>query len=222
MSNVRRRMRGIVVDLDDTLLDERAATRSALEAFLTVTRSAWQAESEAQALARWRKLSADHWLRFEQGHISFEDQRRARVREFLRIELSDSEADRAFEPYRTAYEASWSLFPECQAFLKRTASIPKVIVTNGERSQQLRKVKATGLLEHVLGVVTPMDCGHWKPRPEIFLAALAILQLSPGECLMIGDDAVRDIEPAMRLGMKCFQVQYGNPYRSLLQAVPDA
>lgn len=212
-------MRGILLDLDDTLLDDRSATRSALSAFLVVHRSAWDDESEEQALLRWRDISNHHWQRFEDGETTFVDQRRARVRDFLRRSLTDGEADYALEPYRRAYEASWTLVSECHSFIEQTANIPKVIVTNGERTQQQRKIHATGLHHHVVGVVTPMDCGHWKPRPEIFLAALGMLKLDAHQCLMIGDDPIRDIEPARQLGMKCFQVQPDDSRRGLLGAI---
>jgi putative hydrolase of the HAD superfamily len=160
-----------------------------------------------------------HWRRFEEGQISFHDQRRARVREFLALPFSDIEADLAFEPYRAAYEASWSLVTECRLFLERTANIPKVIVTNGDKAQQMSKVRVTGLHQHVVGVVTPEDCGFWKPHYEIFLAALSLLRQSPEHCLMIGDDWVRDIQPALQLGMQCFQVESGNPVMGLSSAI---
>lgn len=135
------------------------------------------------------------------------EQRRCRVRDFLGRQLTDEEADEAFLPYAKAYERSWKLLPAAEEFLERTRHIPKVIITNGERGQQLNKVRVTGLSEHVIGVVTPSDCGHWKPHPKIFLAALTMLGATGAECLMVGDDLVRDIEPARKLGMRCFIVE---------------
>ena len=123
--------------------------------------------------------------------------------------MTDEEADKAYEPYGRAYEESWQLLPGVQEFLRRTTHLPKVIVTNGERSQQLRKARTLGLAEHVRGVVTPADCGYWKPHANIFLAALKLLRVHPGECLMIGDDPIRDIEPARRLGMRSLLVEAG-------------
>ncbi|MEQ1601885.1 MAG: HAD family hydrolase [Methylophilaceae bacterium] len=210
---------GLLLDLDDTLLDERSATRTALLAFLAAHLSSWEGESEAEALQRWRLISATHWFRYENGEISFHEQRRARIRDFLALPLSAIEADIAFESYLTAYESSWSMVPECLAFLGKTAEIPKVIITNGDKAQQLNKIQMTGLREHVVGVVTPEDCGYWKPHPETFHAALALLRLKPEQCLMIGDDWVRDIQPAMQLGIRCFQVELGNPDKSLLSAI---
>jgi len=215
-------MRGLILDLDDTLLDERTASSIALEAFFDEHDKSWTGESKEAAQQRWRQISARHWCKFEAGETTFQGQRRARVREFLRLELSDTEADLAFEPYRLAYEAAWTLVPECDAFLARTQGIPKVIVTNGDKAQQLKKVRITRLHKHVLEVITPEDCGHWKPRPQIFLAALARLKLEPHECLMIGDDPVRDIQPALALGMQTFLVVAGNPVRSILAALPTS
>ena len=212
-------MQALILDLDDTLLDDRAATRRALSAFIAFHRRALAGESDAESFARWRSLSANHWQRFERGEISFLEQRRSRVCEFLRCSLSYPEADEAFEPYREAYESSWSRVPECDEFLRKTAAIPKVIITNGEREQQLRKVLVSGLQAHVLGTITPKDCGHWKPHHGIFAAALSMLNCEPARCLMIGDDPIRDIHPAQELGMRTFLVEIGNPQRSLLHAI---
>jgi putative hydrolase of the HAD superfamily len=213
-------VRGILLDLDDTLIDDRSSTRAALEAFLNAHQL--DKSSHKELVVAWAAIAARHWLRYEAGEVSFLEQRRCRVRDFLGRQLSDEEADQAFLPYATAYERSWKLLPGVAEFLDRTRHIRKVIITNGERSQQLHKVRATGLAEHVVGVVTPSDCGHWKPHPNIFLAGLAILGASAPECLMVGDDEVRDIEPARRLGMRCFVVEAGHEKRDISRLVVGA
>jgi FMN phosphatase YigB (HAD superfamily) len=40
-----------------------------------------------------------------------------------------------------------------------------------------------------------------------------MLGVEPFECLMIGDDSVRDIEPARKLGMQCLLVEAGSEER---------
>ena len=209
-----RRTKAILLDLDGTLLDDRTATHSALDAFLTFHARNDTGLSRDEQLGVWRSISTRHWQRYEEGEITFAEQRRWRVREFLGSRLSDREADAAYEPHRDAYERSWRLLPGVSEFLARTHRIPKVIVTNGDREQQLRKTQRLGLHEHVVAVVTPSDCGHWKPHPSLFLAAAAILRVDPSECLMIGDDPVRDIEPAKELGMDCLLVEAGHEGRA--------
>jgi putative hydrolase of the HAD superfamily len=204
-------MRAILLDLDDTLLDDRRATRLGLDAFLGFHRPSDRNRDEL--LTAWRTIAARHWQRYEAGEISFLEQRRCRVREFLGRQLTDEEADAAVQPYLTAYQQAWRLLPGVAQLLDRTRHIPKVIITNGERDQQLRKLAAAGLADHVIGVVTPGDCGHAKPHERIFLAAVAMLGVEPFECLMIGDDSVRDIEPARKLGMQCLLVEAGSEER---------
>jgi putative hydrolase of the HAD superfamily len=199
-------MQPLLIDLDDTLVDDRTATARAFSAFLDAHADRVAAADPVALLARWHALAQQHWARFERGEVSFQGQRRDRVRGLLQAPLSDAEADAAFEPYWQAYESSWQLFPDVPGFLARTRGHPKVIVTNGERPQQLRKLEATGLLAHMVAVVTPTDCGHWKPHPEMFAAALRALDVPAADCLMIGDSLVNDVAPAQALGMASFHV----------------
>lgn len=71
----------------------------------------------------------------------------------------------------------------------------------------MQKVVVTGLTEHIVDIVTPLHCGHWKPHPKIFIAAARMMDAVPAECIMIGDNPVPDIEPTKALGMKYLQVE---------------
>jgi len=215
-------MRAILLDLDDTLLDDRDATAKGFVAFLSAHRHKCAYVDEDEALGVWRDAARRHWVRYERGELSFQEQRRWRVRDFLGNPLSDADADAAFLVYQQVYEASWQLLPDVSEFLARTYALPKVIITNGDRETQLRKVEATGLRAHIQGVITPADCGHWKPSVGIFRAAIELLNVRPEQCLMIGDDPVRDVEPAAALGMKSFRVQLGVPGCGLLDAIASA
>ena len=215
-------MRPILLDLDDTLLDDHRSTAIAFDAFVQTHRAMLADRDVPTLLLQWRTVFAKHWLRCERGELSFVEQRRARVREFLGNDFTDTEADQALLPYLRAYEASWQLLPGVREFLDRSASIPKVILTNGERQQQLRKVTATGLLSQVVAVITPEDSGYWKPSPEMFLAGADCLNVAPSMCIMIGDDPIRDIAPARELGMACFEVKRGRWHEAFEGALSEA
>ena len=212
-------MKAILLDLDGTLLDEAGAHREAFAALVDVHRARFEHAAEDDLFASWCEISWRHWRRYESGEVSFDEHRRSRARDFLGDSLTDDQADEAFEPYVRAYEAGWRLFPEVSEFLSRTAAAPKVIVTNGDRAQQLRKLSATGLSSHMSAVLTPDDCGCWKPSPEIFLMAAQAIGVDPRGCIMIGDNEEKDIVPARRLGMKSFHVVAGDPERTLLKAL---
>lgn len=203
-------MHALLVDLDDTLMDERYASKKALSAFIDAHRKYLSHYSETELMAHWRNVTKKHWLRYEAGEISFQEQRRHRVRDMLNVDFQDDTADDAFLPYLNAYQASWRLFPEVPNFLIATQHVTKIIVTNGDRTQQLEKIKATGLDKHFLHVITPSDCGSWKPDVGIFQAAAKLIDTPLDNCLMIGDDEVCDIKPAIALGMKYFHVRVDN------------
>jgi putative hydrolase of the HAD superfamily len=209
-------LQGLLLDLDDTLVDDRGATSAAFEAFLA-HHALEPGPNAGELLARWREIMLRQWERYERGEITFEQQRRERAREFLRKTLDDAAADEAMRPYFDAYHRSWALLPEVAAFLARTAHLPKAVITNGERSQQLRKLAATGIAAHFVGGNTPGDCGCATPHPEIFRAAARLIGVPLERCLMIGDDPVRDIAPALSLGMRAHRV--GHPAASILAAL---
>ena len=215
-------MRAIILDLDDTLINDRRASRIAFAALVHANRARLLPSSESARLANWRAITNRHWQRYEQGEITFVEQRLGRFGEFLGPKFSAAEIEEAVQLYLTSYESSWQLFPSVAEFFARTVDLPKVIVTNGQREQQTRKVEVTGLYKHVIGVVTPEDCGFWKPNAAIFLAAARILKAEPTSCLMIGDDLTRDIEPARRLGMKVHHVSHEGRSNGLLSAIEAA
>jgi putative hydrolase of the HAD superfamily len=208
-------MKLLLLDLDDTLVDDRSAVQAAFGAFVEFH----ALKGAVDLLKRWQEISRRHWACFERGETTFQEQRRARVREFLGQSFSDADADAAFEPFWRTYQSTLRVFPDVPDFLARTASLTKVVLTNGEREQQRTKVEMVGLGPHIREVITPMDCGAWKPDPRIFLEALGRYEASPSECAMIGDDELRDIQPALRLGMQAFGVDARDPARTLLQAL---
>lgn len=215
-------MRPILLDLDDTLVDDRRSRAIAFNVFVETHRNLLKCGDVSALLDEWETLLAKHWIRYERGEVSFQGQRRARVCEFLGQDLAEDQADQAFMPYLEAYEASWQLIPGVHEFLDRSAGIPKVIVTNGNRQQQLQKVTSTGLLSQLVAVITPEDSGYWKPSHEMFLAGARCLDAAPSACIMIGDDPIRDIEPARELGMACFKVERGRWHEAFEAALSVA
>ena len=52
--------------------------------------------------------------------------------------------------------------------------------------------------------------GRKKPDPEPFLFALRALGVKPGEILVVGDNLLRDIAPARKLGLRTAYAAYGD------------
>jgi hypothetical protein len=56
-----------------------------------------------------------------------------------------------------------------------------------------------------------------KPNPDVFLEAADILEIKPGNCLVI-EDAIAGVEGAKRAGMKCIAVTTTNSASNLSDA----
>jgi len=211
-------IRAILLDLDDTLLDDTHAMNNAVLA-LAARHAVPACANAAEVQQRWAELTQVHWRAYRLGTLSLQGQRRERVRGLLQRPLPDDEADAMFAVYLEAYRAHWRVLPGVPEFLHGTRHLPRAVVSNGERGQAHRKLEALGLHPHFAAVLTPEDAGAPKPDPRMFLQAAAQLGVMPGQCLMIGDDAEADIAPALALGMATFQVARGATGRGLLDAL---
>src|SRR6266568_4264805 len=63
-----------------------------------------------------------------------------------------------------------------------------------------------GVAHLVHAIVTSFDVGFRKPHPAMFEAGLRLAGCAAGACLMIGDSEVKDIQPAVGLGMRAILV----------------
>lgn len=89
------------------------------------------------------------------------------------------------------------------------ARAPLGLVTNGPSDVQRHKLAITGLADAFDVVVASCDVGVGKPDPEIFRIALAALDASPAQVVMIGNDRGRDVEGAASAGLQTIWVQHG-------------
>ncbi len=64
------------------------------------------------------------------------------------------------------------------------------------------------------------EAGIKKPDPAIFEMAIKQLNLSPNQCIYIGDHPVNDIEGAAKVGMETIWLKVNQPWRDDLIAEP--
>jgi putative hydrolase of the HAD superfamily len=195
------RPQALLLDLDDTLLDTRQGTRLALRDFHG-THGHLMGVGLEEAEDRWERGIKVHFPRYVRGEISFQDQRRGRVREiFAKPDLTDAASDALFETYLRHYGSHYILFDDVLEYLDGLAGLPVAIVTNGSADHQLLKVRATGLSERVKTLVISEAVGLRKPQREIFLYAARELGADPAGCLMVGDNFEVDCLGALAAGM---------------------
>jgi putative hydrolase of the HAD superfamily len=193
------KLRGVLLDLDGTLVDHKSAAAAGLRRWLpTIGRVPTETE-----IARWAAVQEPHLEAWRDGRISFAEQRRRRVRDFLGARGTDAELDGLFAGYVTHYEDAWRAFDDVAEALTTLAAsgLATAVLTNGSRGQQLRKLSRTGLADRVGPVFTVDDLGVAKPHAEAFLKSCARWGYAPGEVLSVGDDHALDVLGARAAGL---------------------
>jgi putative hydrolase of the HAD superfamily len=197
----------LLLDLDDTLLNDRAAMAQGVLKLRTRHGLASQ-EEDNEIARRWDEEGRRLWREMAAGRLSLEAQRRARLRAVFSLEFPDHEADALFAEYLGYYEECWSLLPGAAEFLERTAHQRRALVTNGRLALVKAKLRKCGIAGAFHAVVTPDVCGASKPDPKVFQYALDALGVSACNAIMIGDNFEVDIAPARALGMNTLHIQY--------------
>src|SRR5687768_11113505 len=108
----------VLFDIDETLLDHRTTERAAATA---LHRIADVTRPLGDFVAAWAEALERNFGRYLAGELSYEDQRRARIREVVDPELTDEAADRLLAHYLDAYLAGAALFPDVLPCLDRLA-----------------------------------------------------------------------------------------------------
>jgi putative hydrolase of the HAD superfamily len=194
-------LRGVLLDLDDTLLDHHGAVSRALRLWLpslSVTPS-------AEHLTLWNKVQEPHLKAWRERRIDFNEQRRRRLRDFLpaiQVPYAESDLDEIFGGYLRAYEDSYRSFPDVPAMLATIAAagLTTAVLTNGSRQQQNRKLEKVGLTG-IGPVYTPDDLGVAKPDPAAFRLACDRWGLAPAEVVSVGDNHEFDVLGARAAGL---------------------
>ncbi|MFE9255877.1 HAD family hydrolase [Streptomyces sp. NPDC006879] len=196
-------IRAVLWDIDDTLFDYTGADRAGMTAHLAAEGLAERFTDEEQALALWRAHTEVHWARFAAGEVSFVDQRRERVRDYLdRPGWSDAAADAWFDRYMARYRASWALFPDVLPALDRLSPLYRHgVLSNSSATNQDPKLRALGLRERFEVLVCAAEIGVSKPAAAAFLAACEALALPCTEVAYVGDRLEVDAQGASAAGL---------------------
>jgi putative hydrolase of the HAD superfamily len=193
-------IKAILLDLDDTLIDHAQASRDAVE---RLRERHLERTSPDEAASLWEDGYARHFDRYVRGELSYQEQRRERIRDlFASPLLADAAADGYFREYYGEYLRACALFPDVRPFLKRHEGYALGVVTNGQGGQQRRKLSDAGIAPLFASITISAEAGLRKPQPEIFHLAIQGLGVAPEECLFIGDNYRADYLGSQGAGMQ--------------------
>ena len=197
-------VRGILFDIDGTLIDHDKAQERALARFHAARKgedALWDLETFAR---EWEHASSSYFDEYIKGAITFRELRALRTQYVYGkhgISLAHRDAYDLYLQYKAFYEASWDLYDDVLPCLDALGSYVLGVVSNGSSGQQRRKLVSMGIGRYFSVQVMSEDIGCAKPKKEIFLYAAELMRLSPQEIVVVGDDEKTDIRGAVEAGM---------------------
>jgi putative hydrolase of the HAD superfamily len=197
-------VRGVLFDVDDTLVDYSGAQQTAIVAYL----ASLGLDHDAAAVRRWHDADERHFGRHLTGELTFQGQRRARVREMLAddggADIDDAAADVWFAGYTALFETNWTAYDDVGAALAMVASraLRVGIVTNAAADRQRRKLAMVGLGGCFDVVVGHDTLGFGKPDPRVFHHACELLGTQPCDTFFVGDRLDHDAVGARDAGLR--------------------
>lgn len=199
-----RAVDGVLFDIDDTLVETRAAFRVALRAVLD--RYVPGADVDV-ALAMWRADAGGHYRAYTRGELTAREQRMTRANELHAAlggpVLDDAAYDAWDAVFDDAFASGWTAHDDVEPVLARLldAGVRIGALTNARHAYQTTKLARAGLgdrLEVLVGVDT---LGFGKPDPRVFLEACRRLGTAPARTAYVGDELDVDAVAARDAGL---------------------
>ena len=136
------RIEVVFFDIDDTLVDDTAATRAGALGLFERYRDRLTSTDE-RLMQRWNALLDHHFERYLRGETSFIGQRRARIRGLFGLtpsQMPDSEVDAIYTVYREFKEGTRRLFPDAIETLDALGCCRLGVISNGSSARQRQKL----------------------------------------------------------------------------------
>jgi len=196
----------LLLDVDDTLIDTRAAMVAAGAVAVAQLWPEAGTEVHHAAGVHFHGDPDGFFGRFTTGELSFAEMREARVGDLVEVfsfRVFDDVIRRFEDAYAPAFFANVRLFDDVLPLVEAatSAGIPMGLLTNSASQYTQQKLEIIGL-EGVFAVVSTRDTlGFGKPDPRAFRHACELLGAAPNETLYVGDHIEVDAIAAKDAGL---------------------
>ena len=202
-------LRAVLIDLDDTLLDNRSGVQPTWQVVAAFVRESHPDLPVDALLDAFAQAAGWYWgdpQRHAQGRVDLEAARRRIIsRALSALGRPDAAVSKAAARRHTEYrETTYRLEHGALAALARLRrGVEKLaLVTNGAAFPQRSKIERFGLARFFDHVQIEGEFGAGKPDRRVFEHVLARLGARPEESLMVGDDYRLDVEGALAAGLR--------------------
>jgi beta-phosphoglucomutase-like phosphatase (HAD superfamily) len=186
-------IKGVIWDLDGTLLDTEELSSQALQMVLDPFEKKEDWELKKKLLGR----RAPEWCEI--------------VIEELGLDRQKISADEIHSGWEANLKELIPLVEKCEGAEAITQyfseiSVPQAIATSSLReSVKIKRLKHEEMFGRMEFVVTGDLVSKGKPDPSIYLLAASKLGLQPSECIAF-EDSMAGLESAVAAGMKCIAI----------------
>lgn len=208
-------IRGVVLDLDDTLTDLATFELEIWDEVAKLLARRFPHADHVELRRRYLDAMDGNYQRVLDGELDMRGYRRARLEQALApwAELDDDVFEEYFRikqrlldevpPKPGAHDALRAL---------RGAGLRLGILTNGPSDMQRGKLERLGYFPLVDEVAISAEIGAAKPEPAAYEAVVAMLEMAPGELVMVGDNWDWDVAGALDAGLAAaYYVGTGEP-----------
>ena len=199
-------IKGVIFDIDNTLMDFMRMKKAAVEAAVDAMIDAGLRMPKQQM---YDKIFDRYWKEGIEDQNIFD---KVLMEEFGHVDYKILAA--GILGYRRAKEGTMTLYPHVKMTLTTIIKqgLKTGVISDAPRLPVWLRIVGLGLHHYFDHVVTYEDTGERKPSPGGFRRALQLMGTEPGETLMVGDWADRDIKGAKAIGMKTAWAKYGNTF----------
>ncbi len=202
-------IKAIIFDLDNTLVDFMLMKDRAVDAAVHAMIDAGLNLTHVTAKKRINDIYTKEGIEYQQVF----DQLMLDIYGVIDYRIISS----GIVAYRTAREAALKPYPKVLPTLIELIKmgIKLAVVSDAPTKEAWLRLSYLNFHHLFDVVVTFDDSRERKPSPIPFNVALKRLNLKPGQCLMIGDWAERDMVGAKAVGMKTVFARYGDTFNTL-------
>lgn len=188
----------LLFDIDNTLIDRGAAFHAYMLDFISRNQAAFAEENMSKVNAKIAEL--DCHGRKDRKLFCYE-----LLQRFPRLSYT---AESLWEDHMSLPDFVKSDSVLNEMLERLSANYQLMILSNGSANMQRRKLHQAGLTDYFEHIFISAEVGYAKPDPRLFLHALN--HCRHASIVMIGDDYVNDMQPAMTMQLKTIFINHEN------------